>query len=316
MNVPRTLLWVCAALPWCDARAAVDFEREVWPILEASCVECHGAPYEDASGRLRKPKGGLRVDGREHLLAGSAVVPGDPEGSLIYEYITLDADDPDLMPQDGPPLSRLEIERIRRWIDEGADYGDWVGANDGVGAPVASLPARFEPIVRLSVGLKPVASEVLADVASGRAQVREVVPGHALYRVQFYSNEAEIDDAALRTLRGIDGQVAELILARCSVTDRGLETVRRMQRLVRLDLRQTDVGDQGVRHLGGLEELRTLNLHATQVTDASIDLLVGLPSLEKVHLYGTRVTAEGAAELRQRRPDVEVHHRLELPVDR
>ena len=43
----------------------VDFEKEVWPILESRCVECHKAPYE-LNGLLKKPKAGLRLDGAAH----------------------------------------------------------------------------------------------------------------------------------------------------------------------------------------------------------------------------------------------------------
>ena len=125
--------------------------------------------------------------------------------------------------------------------------------------------------------------------------------------------EAEIDDAALRTLRSVEDRVAELSLARCAVSDRGLETVGRMRRLLRLDLRQTAVGDKGIGYLEGLDELRTLNLYGTQVTDACLDRIAELKKLAKVHLLGTRVTDAGVAKLRQRRPDLEVHHRAVVP---
>ena len=48
----------------------VDFEKEVFPLFEERCIECHQAPREK-NGRLIKPKAGLRMDGLAHLMFGS-----------------------------------------------------------------------------------------------------------------------------------------------------------------------------------------------------------------------------------------------------
>ena len=59
---------------------AVDFARDIQPILAASCVRCH---------RAARAEGGLRLDTRQGLLeggdSGGAVVRGDGKGSLLYE---------------------------------------------------------------------------------------------------------------------------------------------------------------------------------------------------------------------------------------
>ena len=61
---------------------AVDFARDVQPILAVSCVRCHGP---------RKTEGELRLDTREGLLkggdSGAVVVPGDGKGSLFYQLL-------------------------------------------------------------------------------------------------------------------------------------------------------------------------------------------------------------------------------------
>ena len=55
------------------------FEKKVRPVLVNRCYACHSA--------ATKPAGGLRVDDRNGLLnggdSGPAVVPGDPDGSLL-----------------------------------------------------------------------------------------------------------------------------------------------------------------------------------------------------------------------------------------
>ena len=42
---------------------AVDFGKQIYPILKNKCLSCHGAAYVDAkTGRTKKPKGGVRFD--------------------------------------------------------------------------------------------------------------------------------------------------------------------------------------------------------------------------------------------------------------
>src|ERR1700722_9771179 len=65
-----------------DAASESFFELNVRPVLAGTCVKCHGA---------KKASGGVRLDSREALLAGGetgpAVVPGDPQGSLLIQAV-------------------------------------------------------------------------------------------------------------------------------------------------------------------------------------------------------------------------------------
>ncbi|MCC6144027.1 MAG: hypothetical protein IT368_09490, partial [Candidatus Hydrogenedentes bacterium] len=91
----------CLAAAACTTPAyAVDFETEVWPILQSRCIECHGAD---------RVKGDLRLDSQDLLLkggeSGPVIVAGKPEESKLYQLIILPADDPDIMPAKGDPLT-------------------------------------------------------------------------------------------------------------------------------------------------------------------------------------------------------------------
>lgn len=107
-----------------DASTKVDFEKHVLPILERSCFECHSA-------RLKKPKGGVRLDDleaiRDKSRSDNLVLPHKPDKSTLVKSISLKKDDDDLMPppNEGKPLSADEIALIRRWVDEGANFGSW-----------------------------------------------------------------------------------------------------------------------------------------------------------------------------------------------
>jgi uncharacterized protein DUF1553/uncharacterized protein DUF1549/cytochrome c/F5/8 type C domain-containing protein len=111
-----------APLLWADQEPAakpVDFQREVRPILSANCFACHG-PHEE--GREAE----MRLDVREDAVAlrdddYQVIVPGDSEASELIFRIT-DTLDP-MPPEDsGHDLNEAQVEILRRWIDEGAEY--------------------------------------------------------------------------------------------------------------------------------------------------------------------------------------------------
>jgi hypothetical protein len=100
------------------APAAVDFSRDIQPILQTTCYECHGP---------KKTKAHLRLDSRDGLMkggeTGAIVVPGNSERSLIVRRL-LGLDGDDRMPKDGDPLPAAQIALIRSWIDQGAVWQD------------------------------------------------------------------------------------------------------------------------------------------------------------------------------------------------
>jgi mono/diheme cytochrome c family protein len=109
-----------ATVPAATVPAAqhVDFATQVFPILEARCLECHGP---------RKVRGKLRLDTREHVFDPArrsqwVIEPGRPELSELMRRVTLPAEDDDRMPNKGPPLEAEQIETLRAWIAQGAQW--------------------------------------------------------------------------------------------------------------------------------------------------------------------------------------------------
>ena len=99
------------------APVAPDFHKQVRPILEASCIECHG---------VEKQKGDLRLDTLANLLkggdSGPAIVPGNIDESILLERIFLPADDDEIMPPENGPLSSNQQDILKRWIITGANW--------------------------------------------------------------------------------------------------------------------------------------------------------------------------------------------------
>lgn len=150
-----TLTTLPAALAEGEA-GAVDFARDVKPMLAKRCVACHGPGTQEA---------GLRLDDqanatRELPSGARAIVPGNAAASEMLARIS--STDPDTqMPPEGPRLSAEQIDMIRRWIDAGAEWQEhWafrrlerpaVPKVDGVANPIdafvrAGLARRGLPV--------------------------------------------------------------------------------------------------------------------------------------------------------------------------
>ncbi len=99
------------------AEPAVDFDRQVHPILTENCFQCHGP-----DDHQRKAK--LRLDVKDAALGhGSVIVPGHADRSELIERLTTD-DPARRMPpaKTGKHLTPGQVELLRRWIDEGAKW--------------------------------------------------------------------------------------------------------------------------------------------------------------------------------------------------
>jgi hypothetical protein len=127
-------LFLLGLIFWLWPEERVDFSTDVKPILNKHCISCHGGV---------KKNGGFSVLFEEEALAPTesgipAIIPGSPNQSNFIKR--LHETDPELrMPYQKPPLSDQEIEILRKWIKQGAKWGDhW--AYEKVAKP--EIPAR------------------------------------------------------------------------------------------------------------------------------------------------------------------------------
>ena len=124
ISLTAYLLCVPACLAAAPVTARINFNRDIRPILANNCFQCHGP---DAKQRAAE----LRLDQREGALAprkaGAAVVPGKSAASALVHRITA-ADAAERMPpaDSGKKLSAQQIDLLKRWIDQGAEWqGHW-----------------------------------------------------------------------------------------------------------------------------------------------------------------------------------------------
>ena len=125
-SLPLLAAVILGLSPAWSARAAstkssIDYNRDIKPILSENCYTCHGPD----GGRR---KAGLRLDQKEGALdtlksGDRAIVPGDiAKSALISRITTTDEDDHMPPAKSGKHLTDAQIDTLRRWIAEGAQW--------------------------------------------------------------------------------------------------------------------------------------------------------------------------------------------------
>jgi uncharacterized membrane protein len=87
--------------------------KDIKPILDKKCVSCHGESY---------PGGNIRLDSYEGLMKGGthgkAIIAKNSAASRLMKMIKGTVQP--RMPMDQPPLTQAEMEKISKWITQGA----------------------------------------------------------------------------------------------------------------------------------------------------------------------------------------------------
>ena len=103
-----------------EAPTAIDFNRDIRPILSDKCFACHGP---DEAQR----QAGLRLDSKEGAFADrggyQVIIPGDSDASRLYQRISHQQEVARMPPPNAErKLTRDEIDLIRSWIEQGAPW--------------------------------------------------------------------------------------------------------------------------------------------------------------------------------------------------
>ncbi len=182
-----SLIVVLAALE--ASRAAenvpghIDFAAQIAPILQQSCVDCHGPELQMA---------GLRLDQRALAFAGGdsgeAIASGDSKNSLIIQRL-VDRKLGILMPPSFPffpgekaGLREEQIKLLKDWIDQGAAWPDDISLSAGAGSAEPGQAGQ----------------ELFAAIRAGdQGRVKELIADSSLLRVQDWQGSTPLLRAAL-----------------------------------------------------------------------------------------------------------------------
>lgn len=258
------------------------YAQQIHPLLDAKCASCHG------DGNV---KGGLRVDSYDLLMKGgtegAAIVPGQPEKSLLFERITLPTDHKKFMPSEGrPPLKKEQIALIKAWIAGGASSTATTIAGVTLldTALNTSRDAQPPPVGDYSKLKQEMAQAAKAAGVTLVPVSKNPADGLILNTVDA---SAAFTDAQLASFQKFAPYIVEVELGRTSVTDACMDTLAQFDHLRALHLEGTAVTGSGLEKLVPLQQLSYLNLSGTRVSAASVKPLDSMKNLRHVYLFNT-----------------------------
>ena len=102
------------------AEPAIDFNRDIRPILSNACFQCHGPDQQQRKAELRLDRKGDVFAKRD---GSYAIVPGKPgESELLKRIVSGDPDQKMPPPDSGKQLSKQQISLVAKWIEQGAKW--------------------------------------------------------------------------------------------------------------------------------------------------------------------------------------------------
>ena len=315
LAIMRRLLFfwafIVSVLPF-TMMAVVDFEKEVWPILEDRCVECHRAPYEQA-GRIKNPKAGLRLDGAAYIMHGGddgpVITVDHPSRSSLYTRVTLPLSDDDHMPPKGESLTEEQKETLRKWIAQGVDFGAWAGATDGLDTlaqrrereKAQYVPPHIPFYRDLAKDVEALPEILIAGIEEETGLlVRPIGIGSPLLEARIVSSGVEFNTETLGKLMPLGGHLAKLDLRGAELSKEGCLVIAGFGKVTHLNLRDSTVNDEGVKALVGMSNLISLNLSGTQFSDHGIRPLLGFENLTSLYLWGSAISPDRLQFLKNR----------------
>ena len=107
------------------ATNVIDFARDIRPILQESCLRCHGP---------EKPKSNFRLDNRAAALKGGDngvdILPSKSAQSPLIHFVAQLVPDKEMPPEGkGEPLTPAQVALLRAWIDQGAAWDNAASTN-------------------------------------------------------------------------------------------------------------------------------------------------------------------------------------------
>ena len=206
-HVSLSIFSVCFSLSAADvestnlpppANVQIDFDRDIRPILDSSCLRCHGPA---------KPKSRFRLDNRQSALKGgdnngNDLVPGDSGKSLLIHYVAQEVPDMEMPPiGNADPLTPGQIGLLRAWIDQGVAWNTTNQPPPLVlnfeptfgGVSVQGNKSKFRELEGMRQGLAGGANDILFSQQTSPTE-KFLLEGHILVPNQDFRLKLAIDE--------------------------------------------------------------------------------------------------------------------------
>lgn len=256
------------------------------PLFEQNCIKCHGGPDLRRKGRIMK-KGGLDLTKIDSVK--ETIEAGKPKDSLLYS-LTVTDDEDEIMPPKGRHLSTSEAQLIYKWIEQGADFANFVY--------VPKEQSRYAILVDKA---KPAPEELLSELRKAGSIITRVSDQGSLLRINFEKNQS-YDDKMIKLLKLASPHISDLDLSFYPKED--LSFLSEYKNLTHLNLRHSQVNNHSLIALENLPNLEQINLYSTKVSETTS--LAKIPALKSATLSSTKLSQEKVNQLKEQKPKLKI----------
>ena len=275
-------------------------------IFQAKCMVCHGR---------NKQKGKLRLDGKEHILAGGEngqVISENATNSLLIHRLLLPIDDEDHMPpKERKQLSKVEIDFLIWWIDNGLDFDNSLSEMnlpDSLSDILSSEEVLVENPLIPERDVAPVATHVVEGLQSFGLIVIPISGSSNYVSVSFANVLPENSNKAVRSLIDVKDQLIWLNLDYQNLDQQSWNEIGNLTNLRKLNLRSSNLDDNSIRAINKLTDIVLLNLVETKITAAGVATFENLKNLKSMFLFRTGISSSEIDEIVKMFPEVTIEY--------
>jgi uncharacterized membrane protein len=294
--------------PLPDVQEAVAYRDIIQPILQARCYTCHGKG---------KQKGKLRLDDSVSIMKGGedgeVIDVHHTEQSEMIKRLLLPVDNDDHMPpREKPQPTESQINLIRWWIADGADFNRKVkDMPQGESIKPRLLALQEVPeikVKRIAVPETPVekADAVALERLKARGIIILPVANGSNYLSANFITHSMVTNEDIDMLLPLKKQLIWLKMGFTDLNDEKMSRLKQLTNLTRLSVEHTTVSDKGIAGLGSNTRLQYLNIVGTDVTARGLSQLINLKELRNVYAYRTKIILTECKDLTDALPDIRI----------
>ena len=250
------------------------FNQVITPIFDSKCVKCHN---------INKSKGELMLTSVEQILKGGEdgkiLEISNSDKSRLYTYLNLPLEDKFHMPPDGNAQpTKNEIELVKLWIDNGADFENYIqiGEDDYSKEILNFLPKQ------------------IADVdPPKRSQLEKLIENE--FRVERISSENNFIDVKFQgktfkqtyfnLLSKVGKNIKRLDLSFIDLSSVNISKLDDLENLTYLNLNNTSLSSEDLEKLD--LDIQTLILSNNDIDISVFEKFISNPINERVFAYNT-----------------------------
>ena len=260
------------------------FNQVITPIFDSKCVKCHN---------INKSKGDLMLTSVDQIMKGGEygkiIEVSNSDKSRLYTYLNLPLDDEHHMPPDGNAQpTENEIELIKLWIDNGADFENYlqIGEDDYSKEILDFLPKQ------------------IADVdPPKRSQLEKLIENE--FRIERISSENNFIDIKFQgktfkqsyfnLLSKVGENIKRLDLSFVDLSSVNLSKLDDLENLTYLNLNNTSLSSEDLEKLD--LDIQTLILSNNDIDVDVFEKFISNPINERVFAYNTITNLESTKEI-------------------